>query len=84
MNEQELLRKLAAAAHREAVPVPDVRRSVAEELSARDEEAIGPFGWIAGLSSAAAIPLVVTAISLMDRITDPLLGILYPFKWAML
>ncbi len=84
MNEIEFLRKMAAAAEREPIPDVDVARKVISELTAYEPEVYRPFAWIAGLATAAALPIVFLAVHALSVLNDPFLQIFMMFGWVPL
>lgn len=84
MKEVEILKKLASAAYREKAPEVDVVPRVLAALASEEDELYRPFAWIAGLSSAAALPVLVLGVFAFEWLTDPVLSAFWAIKWAML
>jgi len=84
MNELEMLQRLAAAAKRQKIPELDVSRRVLAVLSSQEPETDRSWAWIAGLASAAALPVTFLAVHALDFLTDPLVQVLADFKWVTL
>jgi hypothetical protein len=83
MKELEILRKLSVAAAREDVPRLDVQPHFVYVAPATEEDFSRPLVWIAGLSSAMALPAIVLALYALDTWTDPLIGIFDSLTWMM-
>jgi len=83
MKELEILRKLGAAAVREEVPRPNVQPHFVEIPSAVEEDFSRPLVWIAGLSSAMALPAIILALYALDTWTDPLIGLFGDLTWII-
>jgi hypothetical protein len=83
MKELEILRKLGAAAAREGVPRTNVQPHFVEIPSAFEEDFSRPLVWIAGLSSAVALPAIILAFYALDTWTDPLIGLLGDLTWII-
>lgn len=76
MNEVQLLQKLATAARDEVVPRVDVSRCAYAPSPVSEDDVSRPLGWMAALSSAFAVPVLVLAAYWADRWLDPLVQIL--------
>jgi hypothetical protein len=83
MKELDILRKLGAAAAREDVPRVSVRPHFVQVPPAAEDDFNRPLVWIAGLSSAMALPAIILALYALDTWTDPLIGILEDFSWMI-
>ncbi len=84
MKETDLLKRLAATANKEPAPETDIVDRVLAALDRDDEDVIRPLAWVAGLSLAAAVPMVVMAVQAIDIFTDPLQGALSAVGWTLL
>ena len=82
MNEVDFLKKLAAAAQKEDVPELDVTRSVLAALREREQEPDTAMAWIAGLSSAAAIPAAIFGFFALQSLMDPAVSIFWVIRWG--
>jgi hypothetical protein len=84
MNELEFLKKLATAAAREDVPVPDVSTRVIRALRTPEPRSLWPLAWVAGGALVVAVPVIVLAVLALETLSDPILSFFYPpllFTW---
>ena len=81
MNELELLKKLATAAKREDVPLPDVSARVLATLKIQETPSLGPLAWVAGGAVVVAVPVVILAVLALETLNDPFLSFFYPLTW---
>ena len=72
MSELDILQKLVSTARRVDVPDVDVTTKVLAALSVPEEDLNRPLAWIAGLSFAGALPVMVMTLSILEAIGDPL------------
>jgi len=78
-TEEQIILKLAEAARAESPPRVDVANRVMAILYERQAQRVAEstaFAWVAGVGAAAAVPLVVAAMSVWQTMTDPMLGAL--------
>jgi hypothetical protein len=83
MKELDILRKLGAAAAKEDIPRLDAQPHFVSVPPASEEDFSRPLLWIAGLSSAVALPALILALYALDTWTDPLLGIFDSLTWMI-
>jgi hypothetical protein len=83
MKEIEILRKLGAAAAREDAPRTNVQPHFVHVPSAVEDDFSRPLVWIAGFSSAMALPVIILALYALDTWTDPLMGLFDGLTWMI-
>ena len=87
MNEELIIRGLAARARMERPPAVDVTERVMARLREQGLEngtADTPFTWFAAMSAAAAILMVCFATSAWETCTDPLTNAVIDLTRGML
>jgi hypothetical protein len=87
MNNKKRFESLVARARSEQAPRVDVAGRVIAFLASRQSrfEPVSdrPLMWLAALSSAVAVPVVVAAIFVYQAWTDPLLELTHAISWVM-
>jgi len=85
-READVLRQLAQRSRHEALPEVDVTRRVMTILRRRWVDAPAPtraLGWVAGMSAAVAVPLVVAAATTWSTWVDPVIGVFNDTPWIL-
>jgi hypothetical protein len=82
----DILSRLARLSKDETPPEVDVTRRVMTTLRRRWADTPAPtraLGWVAGMSMAAAVPLVIAAATTWSTWVDPVIGVFNDTPWIL-
>jgi hypothetical protein len=83
MNEIAFIKKLGAIAKREPAPEVRVSSAVIAAINAEAYDDDRTWVWMASLSAAAALLIVIPAYQALEILIDPLQGFVGHFTWIL-
>jgi len=88
MDEEQLVRTLAAKAKQEAVPPVDVADRVLAAIARGEAERAGvvdrPLAWVAACAAVAAVVLAVFGAAAWNALLDPVMDTFNALTWVTL